>query len=73
MKYCPLMSFAKQYSTEVSCMGENCAFADADGDCLVGQALVAYVTTAAYNSRSVSMAIDKVKGVSYLDYLEEGD
>lgn len=54
-------------------MGEGCAFADADGDCLVGQALTAYVATATSNSRSASMAVDKVKGVSYLDYLEEGD
>lgn len=73
MKYCPLMSFAKQYSTEVPCMGIGCAFADADGDCLVGQALAAYVATATSNSRIASMAVDKVKGVSYLDYLEEGD
>lgn len=73
MKYCPLMSFAKQYSTEVPCMGEGCAFADADGDCLVAQALVAHIATSTSNSRSASMAVDKVKGVSYLDYLEEGD
>lgn len=73
MKYCPLMSFAKQYSTEVSCMGVGCAFADTDGDCLVGQALTAYVATATSNSRIASMAVDKVKGVSYLEYSEEGD
>lgn len=73
MKYCPLMSFAKQYSTEVSCMGVGCAFADTDGDCLVGQALAAYVATATSNSRIASMAVDKVKGVSYLEYSEEGD
>lgn len=43
MKYCPLMSYAKQYSTEVLCMGENCGFADAAGDCLIQQALQCYV------------------------------
>ena len=73
MKYCPLMSFAKQYSTEVPCMGEGCAFADADGDCLIAQALVAHIATATSNSRSASMAIDKVTGASYLEFLEEGD
>ena len=73
MKYCPLMSFAKQYSTEVPCMGEGCAFADTDGDCLVAQALVAHIATATSNSRSASMAVDKVKGASYLEFLEEGD
>jgi hypothetical protein len=73
MKYCPLISFGKQYCTEVSCMGEECAFADKDGDCLVGQALAAYVATATSNSRSASMAVDKVKGASYLEFLEEGD
>ena len=73
MKYCPLMSFAKQYSTEVPCMGEGCAFADADGDCLVAQALVAHIATATSNSRNASMAVDKVKGASYLEFLEEGD
>ena len=54
-------------------MGEGCVFADADGDCLVAQALVAHIATATSNSRNASMAVDKVKGVSYLDYLEEGD
>jgi hypothetical protein len=54
-------------------MGEGCAFADADGDCMVAQALTAYVATATSNSRSASMAVDKVKGASYLEFLEEGD
>lgn len=43
MKYCPLMSYAKQYSTEVLCMGEECGFADEAGNCLVQQALQCYV------------------------------
>lgn len=54
-------------------MGEGCAFADADGDCMVAQALTAYVATATSNSRNASMAVDKVKGASYLEFLEEGD
>lgn len=43
MKYCPLMSYAKQYSTEVPCMGEECGFADEAGGCLIQQALQCYV------------------------------
>ena len=43
MKYCPLMSYAKQYSTEVPCMGEECGFADEAGGCLVQQALQCFV------------------------------
>ena len=40
MKYCPLMSYAKQYCTEISCFEEECAFAaDGAGECLVKQAL----------------------------------
>ena len=42
--YCPLMSFAKQYSNEQQCLGEECAFAaDKAGNCLVKQALQCYV------------------------------
>ena len=44
MSYCPLISFAKQYSTEVPCMGEECGFADEAGECLIKQALQCYVT-----------------------------
>lgn len=43
MKKCPLMSYAKQYSTGVDCLGEDCGFADAAGDCLIQQALQCYV------------------------------
>ena len=43
--YCPLMSFAKQYSHEVPCLGENCALAaDEAGECLIRQALQRYVS-----------------------------
>lgn len=45
MNYCPLMSFAKQYSQEVPCLGENCALAaDGAGQCLIQQALQLYVS-----------------------------
>ena len=45
MMYCPLMSFAKQYSSEQQCLGKECAFAaDKSGNCLVKQALQCYVT-----------------------------
>lgn len=67
MKYCPLISFGKQYCTEVQCMGEGCAFADADGDCLIAQALAGYVAHVSSESRSASIAVDKVKGVSYIE------
>ena len=43
MKYCPLMSYAKQYANEIHCMGESCGFADEAGSCLVQQALQCYV------------------------------
>ena len=44
MRYCPLMSYGKQYCTEVSCFEEECAFAaDGAGECLVKQALQLYV------------------------------
>jgi hypothetical protein len=45
MKYCPLMSFAKQYSQEQHCLGEECAMAaDGAGECLIRQALQLYVS-----------------------------
>lgn len=45
MKYCPLMSFANQYSQEQPCMGEECAMAADDaGGCLIKQALQLYVS-----------------------------
>lgn len=44
MKYCPLMSFQKQYTSQVPCLGEECALAaDGAGDCLIKQALQCYV------------------------------
>lgn len=43
MKYCPLMSYAKQYASGIYCFGEECGFADEAGDCLVQQALQCYV------------------------------
>ena len=45
MKYCPLMSFQKQYHEKEKCLGEDCAFAaDAAGNCLVKQALQCYIS-----------------------------
>ena len=38
-----------------------------DGDCLIAQALAGYVAHVAGESRSASIAIDKIKGVSYLE------
>lgn len=44
MKYCPIISFQKRYDAENICMGENCAFADAAGECFIRQALECYVS-----------------------------
>ena len=44
MNYCPLISHRKEYSYEKECMGNNCVFADAAGECLIKQALQCYVS-----------------------------
>ena len=44
-KYCPIMSFQKDYAEENVCM-EDCAFADEAGECLIRQALQCYVSAA---------------------------
>ena len=45
MNYCPLMSYAKQYTQEIPCLGEECALAaDGAGECLIKQALSLYVS-----------------------------
>ena len=44
MKYCPIISFQKRYDAENMCMGENCVFADAAGECFIRQALECYVS-----------------------------
>lgn len=43
MKYCPLISYRKQYVTTIECMGEECSFTDGAGECLIKQALQCYV------------------------------
>lgn len=43
MKYCPIISFQKQYQQDTPCMND-CAFADAAGECLIKQALQCYVS-----------------------------
>ena len=46
MKFCPLMSFAKQHAAEQYCLGEDCAMAaDGAGECLIQQALSLYVSS----------------------------
>ena len=43
MSYCPLISFQKQYCTEVTCMGEDCALWSYGKDgCLIRIALLKY-------------------------------
>lgn len=72
MKSCPLMSYAKQYSTEVPCMGENCGFADAAGDCLIQQALQCYVAkerTAAALEETIRQNIEASRVPTPLEYM----
>ena len=43
MSYCPLISYGKQYTSEVECMGENCVFWRHSKDgCLIRAALLKY-------------------------------
>ena len=44
MKYCPLMSFRREGWQTVFCLGDECAFADAAGECFIRQALECYVS-----------------------------
>ena len=67
--YCPLMSFAKQYSNEQQCLGEECAFAaDKGGHCLVKQALQCYVDSAKEKTEFVRTYVGKP-----YQFLEPGD
>ena len=41
--YCPLISYRKQYSSEVECIGRNCALYNSDRNtCLIRLALLKY-------------------------------
>ena len=42
--FCPIMSFQSMHSGGVYCLGKNCGFADAAGECLIKQALQCYVS-----------------------------
>lgn len=44
MKYCPLLSFQKEYVNEKYCMGGSCKWTDEGGECLIKQALATYIT-----------------------------
>lgn len=44
MNYCPLMSFQREGYTKINCLGKDCGFADAAGECLIKQALQCYVS-----------------------------
>lgn len=39
MKYCPIMSYHYQDSSRKQCLGEECAWADKNGNCLIAKAL----------------------------------
>ena len=54
MSYCPLLSFQKQYCSEVTCMGEDCALWSHGKDgCLMRIALLKYTKDMA-SSKEVS-------------------
>ena len=38
-KYCPIMSYHYQDSSRKQCLGEECAWADKNGNCLIAKAL----------------------------------
>lgn len=38
-KYCPIMSYQRQYNGQVLCMSKECAWADKNGNCLIAKAL----------------------------------
>lgn len=42
--FCPLISFQKEYTKEILCMGEECAFSSNKG-CLIASALGKYVNS----------------------------
>ena len=44
MKHYPIMSFHREGWQTVACLGEECAFADAAGECFIRQALECYVS-----------------------------
>ena len=44
MNYCPLISFQREGYTKINCLGKDCGFADAAGECLIKQALQCYVS-----------------------------
>ena len=46
MKYCPLMSFGKEYSSEQGCFGKACGLAGGEnGECLIHRFLVQMTET----------------------------
>lgn len=61
--FCPIMSFQSMHSGGVYCLGKNCGFADAAGNCLVKQALQCYI------SKERTAAADQyiVKGDDFCD------
>ena len=65
MKYCPLMSYVKQYAQEQYCMGEDCAMAaNENGECLVKQALQLYVNQEKTKITEKANAIQHFKTVA---------
>ena len=44
MKYCPLISFHKEYRGETECMGDDCMFTnETTGKCLIAEYLLMQV------------------------------
>lgn len=62
MSYCPLLSFQKQYCSEVTCMGEDCMLWSLNRDsCLIRLALLKYTSDVATNKET--SVEDKIKNL----------
>ena len=66
--YCPIMSFQKEYRAETLCMGQDCAWADANGDCLIKKALMKYIGKNDYIEESYKR--QPVMRINYEEYLK---
>ena len=67
MKYCPLISFHKEYRGETECMGDNCMFTnETTGKCLIAEYLLMQIDPF-HSSIKASDGIPNPKEVIYSD------
>ena len=67
MKYCPLISFQKEYRGEVECMGDDCMFTnEIPGKCLIAEYLLMQINPFR-NLIKPSDGMPTPKGVIYSD------